>query len=97
MEITSPPEGLAKHRLKASQSLLSLCRQSEEAERVAREHLQADVAAVTASKRLRVADEVREGFPLVGWLAPSGIWENSLEPPMLTVSALVESAEDISL
>ena len=33
-----------------------------------------------------VADAVREGFPLVGWLPCSGIWEADCDPPSLSVS-----------
>ena len=43
-----------------------------------------------------VADLVREGFPLVGWLPRSGLWDADCEPPSLSVEALTASAEDIS-
>ena len=43
-----------------------------------------------------VASCVRSGFPLVGWLPCSGIWEPDCEPPVLSERALQEMAPDIS-
>ena len=44
----------------------------------------------------RIGQELREGFPLTGWLQPSGIWPTLPQPPTLTVDQLLTNAHAIT-
>ena len=44
----------------------------------------------------RLASELRAGFPLVGWLEPSGLWPTDVQAPALTLTGLEAVADDIS-
>ena len=43
-----------------------------------------------------VADAVQEGFPLVGWLPCSGVWESDCDPPSLSVESLLDMSSEVS-
>ena len=102
---------VAQHRTTRLAQLNALRRSLHALESAARGALDATVQAVTRTKQTcllrallerhgypdaRVADEIREGFPLTGWLAPSGIWETQVVPPTLPDTALRDTAPLIS-
>ena len=110
-ETVSDPAALARRRTGECRSLSILCKSVAAEELACRAGLHPDVQSVTATKQslalerlLRqlghvdpdVASCVRSGFPLVGWLPCSGIWEPDCEPPVLSERALQEMAPDIS-
>ena len=41
--------------------------------------------------------QLREGFPLVGWLPCSGIWEADCDPPSLSAQSLLDMSREVSL
>ena len=105
------PVALAKFRTYESRKLRRIVEECEGKETRARCGLDPSVQAVTAPKKsvateqllssvqrpdLDVARQIREGFPLVGWLEPSNLWEKRLEVPALTPQALMEAAPDIA-
>ena len=110
-ETVSDPAALARRRTEECKSLSILCKSVEAEEMACRAGLHPDVQSVTSTKQSlalerllhqlghvdsNVASCVRSGFPLVGWLPCSGIWEPDCEPPVLSERALQEMAPDIS-
>ena len=96
---------LARARSEALQELHRLRLASKTEESRLRETLDRQVASVTKSKQSLILQqlldhcighELREGFPLTGWLQPSGIWPTSLQPPTLTVDQLLTNAPAIT-
>ena len=102
-----------RFRAEACKEITRMCQDCASAEAEARLALDPRIERVTGTKKsvaMRrlllqvghvdpdVADLVREGFPLVGWLPRSGLWDADCEPPSLSVAveALTASAEDIS-
>ena len=96
---------VSKLRTEACKDISRICQETIAEEQALRKSLHRDVSAVTgpkksvAMKRLlvqlghvdpSVADAVREGFPLVGWLPASGIWDSDCEPPALSIEALLD-------
>jgi len=111
-EVHEPPTVLAKRRTLASMQLAKLCTECTTLEETARSSVDPLVNSVTASKRtvalekllqeihfpdLAVAGQVRNGFPLVGWLEPSGLWPPQILPPSLTPQALLDNAFSIGM
>ena len=110
VESASDPAALAKRRTEECKDISAMCQRNVDAEMTARQHLCPDVQSVTKSKqsvamerllRLQghvdpdVATCVREGFPLLGWLPCSGLWEPDCEPPVLSEGSLQTMAPDI--
>ena len=100
-EISHDECRVGRCRTEACQDIGKVCRSSLTEEGALRKGLNEDVLRVTepkqsvAMKRLlvqighvdpSVADAVREGFPLVGWLP--GLWDSDCEPPVLSIEAL---------
>ena len=110
-EAYQSPLDLATARTAAARDLKRRRLQAASEEAALRRHLEPAVQHVTAPKQTqclhsvlqhysypdtKLAGELRAGFPLVGWLDPSGIWPTDLQPPALTVAGLEAVADDIS-
>ena len=102
---------VGRSRTEACREISRVCRAALPEEARLREGLHSDVSTVTgpkqtvAMKRLlveighvdpTVADAIRDGFPLVGWLPASGIWDPDCEPPVLSVDALIDMSLSVS-
>ena len=97
---------------KPAKDVKRMCDESCLEEVALRKGLCDDVASVTKSikmtvamKRLlvqvghvdpAVADAVREGFPLGGWLPCSGVREADCDPPSLSIGSLMDMGKDVS-
>ncbi|CAE7564337.1 unnamed protein product [Symbiodinium sp. CCMP2456] len=103
-ETTQTVFDLSKIRVAKLRALLQDLAAGHAEEQALPDTLPAEVARVTAGKctvalkktleRLghrdsRCADEIREGFPLVGWLPPSGLWKMDLKPPVVPPCVLL--------
>ena len=102
---------VGKVRTEACKDINGACKAAAAEELELRKNLHPDVSAVTrtkqsvAMKRLlvqighvdpTVADAIREGFPLVGWLPASGFWDSDCEPPSLSTEALLDMSLAVS-
>ena len=110
-EAQTPLAELARARSEAIQEIHKLRLASKTEESRLRETLDTRVAAVAKPKQSlilqqlldrhhypdrRIGQELREGFPLTGWLQPSGIWPTAVLPPTLTIDQLLTNAKAIT-
>ena len=110
-EAQTPLAELARARSEAIQEIHKLRLASKTEESRLRETLDTQVAAVTKPKQSlilqqlldrhhypdrRIGQELREGFPLTGWLQPSGIWPTAVLPPTLTIDQVLTNAKAIT-
>ena len=101
----------SRARSEAIQNIHKLRLASKTEESRLRATLDSQVASVTKSKQSlilqqlldrhhypdrRIGQELREGFPLTGWLQPSGIWPTAFLPPTLTIDQLLTNAQAIT-
>ena len=110
-EAQTPLAALARARSEAIQDIHKLRLASKTEESRLRETLDSQVASVTKPKQSlilqqlldryhypdrRIGQELREGFPLTGWLQPSGIWPTAFLPPTLTIDQLLTNVQAIT-
>ena len=110
-EALTPLATLVRQRSDAIQDMHRLRQASRTAERLLRESLDSKVSAVTAPKQTlmlqqlldrydypdkRTGQELRQGFPLSGWLQPSGKGPTAVLPPPLSVDQLLTNAKSIT-